>query len=206
MADTGAVSPGTGANDAAIGSVAWNNPENIVSSNNSYANTSAFGSLTTNYIKGTNFGLTVPTGATIDGIEVTIERATSGFGAGTDNIVRLIKGGTIGGTNKAVGGNWGSSETPQSYGGPTDLWGNAWTAEDVNDASFGIAMSGSLSGDPDDGMGARVDHMTIKVYYTGGAPTVGKINLGNVTINKIFLGGTEVKKVYLGATAVHSKV
>ncbi len=81
----GPTSPGTGADDAAIGTRTWSNPGNITSSNNTYATatSSGGGNSTTHYLKATNFGFSIPSGATIDGITVGIERkGTTTGGAG----------------------------------------------------------------------------------------------------------------------------
>lgn len=55
-------SPGTLADDAAVGTVAWSNPSNAASSNDSYATASGAGG-TTHYLKATNFGFAIPAGA-----------------------------------------------------------------------------------------------------------------------------------------------
>jgi len=74
MPDTGAISPGTLADDAAVGAVAWTNPGNAASSDNAYAVFSTSGVQQSHYLKATNFGFSIPAGATIDGVAVSIER------------------------------------------------------------------------------------------------------------------------------------
>ena len=56
------------------------------------------------------------------------------------------------------------------YGGTSALWGETWTAADINASNFGVALSVTDSADA-----ALVDHMTIKVYYNlcQPAPQVG---------------------------------
>lgn len=61
-----------------------------------------------------------------------------------DNAVRIVKGGSIGSTDKSTGVNWASSD-PNSYiryGGSSDLWGETWTVAQINASDFGIALSG----------------------------------------------------------------
>ncbi len=56
------------------------------------------------------------------------------------NSIRLIRGGTISGNDKGTG----AAATLPSYtafGGATDLWGLSLTAADINDSSFGVAVS-----------------------------------------------------------------
>lgn len=57
--------------------------------------------------------------------------------------VKIVKAdGTIGTQNKASLGTWGQIANPgyTSYGGAADLWGETWTAADINDADFGVVI------------------------------------------------------------------
>lgn len=74
-------SPGTIANDAGIGSISWSNTGNAASSNGAYASAAAG---TTQYLEASNFGFAIPGGATIEGIEVTVERKR------TDQSVQIL--------------------------------------------------------------------------------------------------------------------
>jgi hypothetical protein len=77
MANTSATSPGTMVDDATVGTVAWTNPTNAGASDNSYATIGTSGRcgvFTGHYLKATNFGFSIPVGATITGILVEIER------------------------------------------------------------------------------------------------------------------------------------
>ena len=154
MADTGALSPQTMADDATVGTVAWTNPDNAKASDNVYT---SVGSGITHYLKATNFGFIIPTGATIDGILVEIEQKDFGFGA-LENSIKIVKGGVISGEEKSTGAEIPDTDTYVSYGSSTDLWGLPWTAEDINLSTFGVVFSDTdFSG---------VDHIRITVYYT----------------------------------------
>jgi hypothetical protein len=63
-----------------------------------------------------------------------------------DDKVRIIKGGTVGSTDRAVANAWRSTPTTTVYGGPSDLWGETWTYADINSAAFGVAISTYGSG------------------------------------------------------------
>ncbi len=65
-------SPATTANNATVGTLAWNTPANIASSNNAYASVASTGN--TNYLFGTNFGFAISSPSNIDGIVVEIEK------------------------------------------------------------------------------------------------------------------------------------
>lgn len=168
MASQGPLSPGTGANDASVGTVAWTNPGNILASDNSNATASANTGVTTNYLKATNFGFSIPTGATIDGIVVEFERKSNNTGTGRDGEVKLVKGGTIGGDNKATATNWAFiTDRYDSYGANNDLWGLTWTADDINSSGFGAVLAASpLNGAQGLAASLTVDHIRITVYYT----------------------------------------
>lgn len=66
--------PSSGTNTTSIGSIAWTNPGNILSSNNSYASVVSKG--VTNYVSATNFGFSLPVTTAINGIQLDIERST----------------------------------------------------------------------------------------------------------------------------------
>jgi hypothetical protein len=93
---------------------------------------------------------------------VEIERKESGAGAASDSRVRIVKGGTIGSTDKASGSEWPTTDTYATYGADDDLWGETWTVSDINSSGFGVAISarGLASGGT-----ASIDHIRITVYY-----------------------------------------
>lgn len=174
MASQGPRSAGAGANQTGVGTVAWSFTGNIVADDGSSASS---GTLTsgaqTNYLVASTFGFSIPAGSTIDGIVVEIKRSDlSSSDNIRDNRIRIVKGGSIQTTDKATATAWPASFAPSyaSYGGSSDLWGTAWTAEDVNANDFGVAISArslSVKGF----RSAAVDHVRITVYYTEGTTT-----------------------------------
>lgn len=157
-----------------IGSYAWSNPSYSQGSNNSYASFGVllglFGTATSNYLVVSNPGFTLPAGATICGITVDIERSAGGLGLGasvTDQSVKIVKGGVIGGSEHASGTAWPGADAYASYGGSSDKWGLTWTAADINSSGFGVAVSGKLStGLAGLFLSAQIDHIRIKVHYS----------------------------------------
>ena len=71
---------------------------------------------------------------------------THNAGVVYDHRVRIIKGGAIGSTDKASGTAWPGSLAYTTYGGASDLWGETWTASDINASTFGVAISAYGSG------------------------------------------------------------
>lgn len=171
---SGPNNPSSGINNNTIGTLAWSNPGNIFTDNNSSAivTVSSGGTVaaTTNYLQGTNFSFSIPTNAVIDGIEVTINRFSSlsnGTNNVQDNIVRLIKGGSIIGNNNSISGNWSTnSSTVVSYGGTSDLWGTTWAPSEINASNFGVVLSANINRTGGNTVTASVDHIQITVTYT----------------------------------------
>ena len=137
---------GSAADNAGTGTVAWSNPGNITTTGSPYATASSIpdGGIT-HYLMATNYGFDIPDSATISGVTVTINRSSSGNASPyiRDNIVRLIRGGTIGGNNKAKAStDWPTSLTSSVYGSTSDTWGfTGLSPADFNSPNFGVAFS-----------------------------------------------------------------
>ena len=135
---------GTGADDASIGTITWTNPGNIVTTGNATASSVPENGIT-HYLKATNFNFSIPAGAAIQGVSVSINHSSSGNISPyiRDNSVRLIQGGSIAGSNRAhTTTDWPTVMGTATYGGPTDTWGTTnLTAGDINASSFGVALS-----------------------------------------------------------------
>jgi hypothetical protein len=135
--------PLTVVDSASYGSTAWSNPGNIVPGASAQPATVNTGSSGTNshYLQATNFGFGIPSRATVVGVQVQITRK-SAAGAVNDNVVELVKGGSVQTTrNYAVATAWGTGQTTQSYGGSSDLWGISLQPADVNASNFGVVFA-----------------------------------------------------------------
>lgn len=118
----------------------------------------------------------VPAGATIDGIEIVLGcgEVSAGVGDWKDSAVYIIKGGTIQTTqNKASASVYTAypTESVLSHGGAADLWGQTWTAADINAAGFGVAISCVQSGADETGASVQVDYIQVSVTYTEAVTT-----------------------------------
>lgn len=202
----GPLSPGTTSNIAIAGSTSsWNNSSNAKTSNNSYSITAS--NLASNgdysdYLRATNFSFSIPVGSTINGIIVEVEDFDSGTsGKAKDNRVRIVKGGTIGATDKS-GGGWAGSDPNSytSYGSATDLWGETWTDTDINASNFGLAISAKRQGGGGTTCFPAIDHIRITVYYTSSLPIkllfFKAENLNNEYINLTWETGVEINNDY----------
>lgn len=61
--------------------------------------------------------------------------------ANFESSVKIVKGGSISGTDKSTGAAIPVNDTYVSYGGSSDLWGLSWTPADINAIDFGAAFS-----------------------------------------------------------------
>ena len=158
--------PGTTESDNSAGSNTWSDHANAQTQNDTEATSSiTTPGDTTEYLKVTNFGFDLPDNATIDGIVVEVDRYESG-GNAEDEAVRIVKGGTIGSTDKSAAGDWSTSDsdTYTSYGSSTDLWGESWTVSDIESSTFGFALRAEATNTG--AATASVDHIRITIHYT----------------------------------------
>jgi hypothetical protein len=172
-ADTGATSPGTAVSDSSEGGTVWTNPGDADGTDGTNATVGTF-NVDTELLKATNFGFSIPTGASIDGIELTVYKNFLGI-ATDDKTVKLVKGGSLVGDNKQTDTNWPTSlNDPVLYGGSTDLWGTTWAESEVNASTFGVAMSANASciGLCFPASTVQVEQIYLTVYYTE-APSGG---------------------------------
>ncbi len=161
------------ANNTSTGSVPWSSPLDAILPDNNYAQAiqvlSLFATTNTNYVVVEGLGFSIPAGATICGITVAIERSAGGLSLGgsvLDASVRIVKNGSITGTNHASGASWGSTDAVATYGSSSDAWGTTWTAADINAAGFGVAIAATLqAGLVSVSLSARIDHISVTVHY-----------------------------------------
>lgn len=178
---TGSAGPNNGSifvSDASIGSYSWTSPEGVQfddSDNYASVDAFAFGGVT-NYLKASDFGFSIPAGATITGIEVVVKKRSQSLLSGRetkDNSVKLVKSGVIGGNEKASSTIWnnGFIFAYTTYGSSSDLWGLTWTPSEINDANFGIVISAKRdSGNSANDILPEIDHIKIIVHYTTPSP------------------------------------
>ena len=160
MTDTGALSPGTIVDLSGVGSITWGDPNNAKVSDSSYATATTAKGQYTHYLKATNFNFSVPTGATINGIQVELQAKVA---AGPRDIYAyIVKADTI----KTTYVPTYSTTTTEAYISnatpTTNLWSQTWEPADINDSTFGVCFNhGPYTA-------SSINHIRITVYYTGG--------------------------------------
>lgn len=162
---SGPSDPTAAVNATGVGTIVWTNPTRAESFDSSYstANSLASGEIS-NYLKVTNYGFNIPLDATILGIKIDISRKASFADRIKDQEVKIVKEGSIIGTNQASTTAWSNTDFIASYGGSSDLWGQSWTSADINTLDFGLVLAVTNTG-----AGSRtasVDNIKITVTYT----------------------------------------
>jgi hypothetical protein len=164
MASEGPNNPTAGNDDAAVGSEQWVSPTNIYSSDNQFAQITPLAQgRTTHYCRATGFGFAIPSGATIDGVVVEVERREQSAVGVRDSSVRLYKAGWAGDDKADTGTSWPTGDTYASYGSSTDDWNAALTDTIVNASTFGAGVSAY---NPGANTNIYIDHIRITIYYT----------------------------------------
>ena len=111
-----------------------------------------------------NFSFGIPADATIDGIEVQAE-----FSASLSGVIaslRLSISGNGGAAYSATKEDTvtGTTDTTRTFGGPTDLWGEASFSEyGTQDGNFFIKIEGKTN---TVSRTCRLDYLAVKIYYT----------------------------------------
>jgi hypothetical protein len=171
---SGFANPNTGENDVpATASIthSWTAASNITDEESSYATlSSSGGSYIFPYLRASNFGLNVPSGATVVGIEVEVVWDVSDDEYSLDEL-RLAWGASAANLSTGDKGTGqlldkGSGDT-DLFGGDSDMWGEmaaTLTPAVVNSSDFGVVLKPAKS---DAGSSAmRVDCIRVRVFYS----------------------------------------
>jgi hypothetical protein len=167
----------TGTVSSTTGSSGWTNPNNIFTSNNVYAvSASCSTNVTTGYIFALGNGFSIPTGATVDGLEISIEAKNGVAGAGfrvrnNSSDIFLRNGGadiSPASPSGVSNASWfGTTDTTIVMGSATASWSASLTPTIVNDASFGVRLRAiNLNASAQT---FSIDRILITVYYTDSA-------------------------------------
>jgi hypothetical protein len=150
-------SAGTMADDNSHGTIAWS-PSSLPATVSFNAT-----SQVSHYLKATNFGFSVPSTATILGVVATFTRQANDPGAKVaDQSVKLLKAGSVAGTDQSAGATWPGSSAASTFGGSTSLWGTTLTPTNVNGSTFGVVLAATSLVSL---VTATVTAITIIVYY-----------------------------------------
>lgn len=151
--DTGLASPSATGEDYSD----WIDPENALADGSGWATSGAVANARQDYY---NFGLGVPNGSTILGIEVVADAADGVSGATLAYELSWDGGATYTTSGKSSGVVGGSFQN-YTQGGSSDTWGRSWTAEEFNNANFRLRVR-----DASGTNNIALDHIQVRVYYS----------------------------------------
>jgi hypothetical protein len=170
MAVTDWIFPGTASYSNTEGASPWNNVDNIKADDTAFSVTS-IAVTNTNYCEflqatNFNFGSYVPSGATIDGIELMISRKASVANEINDSVLYAMGFPSVI-VNHASATQWGTSEGQITYGSSTDKWtSGSVTRDHIISSNFGFQLF--VVGIKNGTSTASVQYMKARVYYTEG--------------------------------------
>jgi len=167
---------GSGVNKArSVGNIAWTDPGNVLADDGSYAHVALAATQDSQYLWMTNFGFSVPSTATITGIQVKLNGHDALTGAPVINHRYLVyNNALVSGTGITKSGKIfnSSSDVDVFQGSSSDLWGSTTlTPAIVNTSSFGTALTAEFSASESGGYDAYTDYCEMTVYWSGATPT-----------------------------------
>ncbi len=150
-----------------------------------------------------NFGVSLPSGATVSGIEVRAEA----YASDPSGCVLSV---SLNSANVGVGdASWTSRKdmdlgdsppetpSPAVVGGPTDLWGRNWTKGQVENADFRVRVQARDPGAAcTNAATVFLDHMQVKVHYSTTTTTPETLEVRSVPDPD---GGTLATQGFWGA-------
>jgi len=143
----------------------WTNPTNGYSSNNSRATINADTLVGTGSQDYGNFGLSIPSGDTVRGIEVKVESLTDSSGYHDLAIAVSKDNGSTWFAEKTIRyEDFDSVDGTKLAGHARSLWGLSWSPADLANANFKVKvrLAGRESTGVDD---LGIDHIAVKVFY-----------------------------------------
>ena len=154
--DTGFLSPSACDDDYSD----WTNPTSAYSSNDVYATATGIDQYQDYY----NFGFSIPSGATIDGIEISVEAYCEDTEEASQRLGVELSwngGSSYTSTSNTITWSWEEGEYSNVLGGSSDTWGRSWSDTEFSNTNFRIRLNTIF-----ETYTIYVDHIKIKVYYT----------------------------------------
>ena len=147
---------------AGVGTSSWTSPTDAQATDGVVASVS-LNKVTSDYLRCTNYGFSIPSGATITMITANITRMASK--SRQNDSFSIMKANALAGTVQTASNAW-STNTLQtdSFSGASSLWGTTWLAGDINNSGFGFSMYvQSTGGGP---ITYSVDSITLAITYS----------------------------------------
>lgn len=163
------------------------NPTRAYSSNNSYADDSNSGNGTGTDCSGTdkdrhryyNYNISMPSGATIDGIEVRLNAEVDSTSGSPFMCVQLSwDGGTTWTTAKSTS-TLTTNEVTYTLGGSSDTWGRTWSESDLTNSNFRVRITNVASNTSRD---FSLDWVAVKIHSNSTSNDYAPYNYGGTSL------------------------
>jgi hypothetical protein len=175
--NTGLLSPTTGVSISSV-----TNPTNAFSNNNQYAVFDASG----DQADYGGFGISIPAGNAIVGIEVQLEGNRT---SGRDLQIQLTWNNKTTFTSNQTMPSFATTDATRTVGSSTDLWGHAWTIAELSNTNFFVRVT-STSG----GGNVNLDLVQVIIYYAAPLPLVTTVTPTLITNTTASSGGTALSQ------------
>jgi protocatechuate 3,4-dioxygenase beta subunit len=151
----------------------WRNPAHVFFNDRQYASVQLDGNKFSRVLRIRNFRNNIPPGSVIHGITLNVYGKSDNALSLDENVIALTgPDGVRKGGNKANAAwlqkPWmakaDGSDGKWCYGGPKDVWGTTWTAEEVNHPDFGVEIQ--LRNMFAQAVSVQLDHVEILIHYT----------------------------------------
>ena len=141
----------------------WSNPSNLVATGASFASVSVHASTLSSNLLGSGTSFSLPAGATVTGIVVSINTEWSGSAAGAVASIQLATNGFAVGTpiNFAIA----NTLTTYTKGSSSYTWGTTFTPTTVNGTELGVIVNVGSTGSSGTNT-ISVNGLKVTVYYT----------------------------------------
>lgn len=145
---------------------AWTGLTNLAADDNVYAQTAESPGASSDKLRCTNFGFSIPDGSTAITVEPEFARFRDAGSVPLDGwTFRLVHAGAGIGISQVVASDWPTSEAVYAPG--AGAFGAALTSAIINASTFGVQVHVSWSaGAPTPEVNAYMDYVRMKVHYT----------------------------------------
>jgi hypothetical protein len=114
-----------------------------------------------------NYGITLPAGSTVQGIEVRLDARADSTSGSPKMCVQLSWDGGVSWTAAQTTPTLTTSMATRLLGGAANTWGRSWTAADLSDANFRVRVINVANSTSRD---FSLDWIAVRVSYQGGSP------------------------------------
>lgn len=159
---TSSLFPSVAVNDTSYGVYAWGSPHLVSAVDSNAAGVMPLDEDATNYLRATEFGYSVPSTATVNGIQVVVTGVVYNFGGGAQINARLVKNGSVQAFTASDQLPW-MMMGEVALGESNSLWGTSWSPADINSQDFGVVIFADQNVSQPD---IAVDGVRIIVHYS----------------------------------------